>query len=192
MADMSNLGWLMAASSIIQALGMNEQGRAARMQGERQRQVAEFNALQAERQAGNVIAISQREAQEKLRLSRLMASRSLAVAAASGGGVTDPTVVHLLSLTRGEGAYQANVALYEGEAKARQLRLDAAASRVYGADAYQAGVSAERGARFAGLGALAKGGASLFAKYGMNGPGAGSGDAGLILDAGSPSFLNVG
>ena len=183
-----------AAGTIMQMMAARESGRQARIQGEQIRAKAQFNARQAEREAGTAIAISHRQAAEERRQSNLVASRALAVAAASGGGVSDPTVVRLIANARGEGAYRANVALYEGEARSRQLRVEAIAGRISGFEAEAAGASAERGAIMAGAAAAIRGGASLYAKYGMNGPGTtpgGSGDAAL-LDAGTPAFAPVG
>ena len=100
----------------------------------------------------------------------------------------DPTVVRLIANARGEGAYRANVALYEGEAKARQLRVEAIAGRISGFEAEAAGASAERGAIMAGAAAAIKGGASLYAKYGMNGP---SGDTALVSEQVAGQFSTV-
>jgi hypothetical protein len=59
-----------------------------------------------------------------------VASRALAVSAASGAGVTDPTTVRVIANARGEGAVRAATALYEGSARARQLRTEAAMGRL--------------------------------------------------------------
>jgi len=193
-AGMSSLGWLSAASTLLQVWGNLEQGRMARIQGERARYAAEFAAWQAERAGGIAIAISQRQALEEERQATLVASRALAVAAASGAGVSDPTIVRIIANARGEGAYRANVALYEGEARARELKFEAITGRIGGWEAQAEGAQRQQAYGLAGLGALARGGASLYAKYGMKGPGTtptgGSGDAALI-DAGTPGFTPV-
>lgn len=184
----AGMGWMAAAGIFIETMGLREQGRLARIQGERQQMAAEFNAWQAEKAAGVTLAISQRQAIEERRQADLEASRSLAVAAASGGGVSDPTIVRLLARTQGEGVYRANVALYEGEARARQLRFDAMLGKASGFDALAEGAGKEQAYALYGLGNLARGGASLYAKYGMGGPGTlpagtprtGSGGAALI------------
>jgi len=194
MAEFGALGWMQAAGSFLQAWGNFEQGRMARVQGERRRIAAEFDAWNAERQAGIAIAISQRQALEEERQGRLVASRALAVAAASGGGVSDPTIVRIIANARGEASYRAHVALYEGEARARELKFEAITGRIAGHELEAEGARVQGAYALAGLGALARGGASLYAKYGMNGPGTtprgGSGDAALI-DAGTPSFTPV-
>ncbi|MGH6629477.1 MAG: hypothetical protein ACREB3_07075, partial [Burkholderiales bacterium] len=114
--SLSSLAWLNLVGTGFQIWGALESGRAARIAGERARYAAQFEAWQAERQAGNAIAISQREALEQRRQADLVASRNLALAAASGGGASDPTIVRLLSNIAADGAYRAAVALYEGEA----------------------------------------------------------------------------
>lgn len=177
MASLAMLPMLRAAGSFMQAYGAFEQGRAARIAGERARYAAEFQAWQADEQGKLAIAIAQRRAMEERRQTDIMASRALAVAAASGGGVSDPTIINMLAKAKGEGAYRAQVALYEGEAKARELRLSAAASRVSGAEAVVDGIRTETGYQLSGLGSLVRGGASLYQKYGNGGP---SGDSDLI------------
>lgn len=182
MASMSQAGYLQGAGAFLQLWGNLETGRMARVQGERARVAAEFAAWQAEEQAGTAVAISQRTAAEQRRQANLVASRALAVAASSGGGASDPTVVRLISNARGEGVYRANVALYEGEAKARQLRFDAAAGRVGGYESQAAGAGLESSYAIAGLGKAATA-VSLYAKYGGSGPGltpSGHGDSRLI------------
>lgn len=180
-----NLGWLYAASSLLQMFGAREAGKMARIQGERARVAAEFAAWQAEEQAGNAIAIAQSHAREERRQAELVASRALAVAAASGAGVTDPTVVNIIARTKGEGAYRANVALYEGAARARQLRLDAAAGRVSGFDAEAEGAARGEAYAIGAIGGTAKTASdfyanSLYGKYGRGGPG--RGDEALISE----------
>ena len=166
------------AGALLEAYGARESGRAMRIQGERARVAHEFEAWQADEQAAAAIAIGQRQAAEERRKGRLSASRALAVAAASGAGVSDPTIVNLLARNEGEATYRANIAMYEAEARSRTLRLDAAAGRVTGADALTEGRSRELGQTYTGLGRLAATGASLYAKYGGKGPG--SGDEALI------------
>ena len=48
-------------------------------------------------------------------------SRATALAAASGAGVSDPTMVKILGDLEGEGAYREAVAVYQGEAQAKLL-----------------------------------------------------------------------
>lgn len=165
------LGWLQLGGSFLQMMGQQEGGRAARIEGEQRRAAAEFEAWQAEELAGQVMASAQRQALEEKRKARFDASRAIAVAAASGAGVSDPTIVNLIASAKGEGVYRAHVALYEGEAKARQLKFDAATGRLSGTQALMSGLRKEEGAALASMGTLVKGGASLYSKYGLGGPG---------------------
>lgn len=191
---MSGIGWMQAAGTLIEMWGNLEAGRTARIHGERLRAAAEFDAWQAERQGGVAIAISQRQAVEEHRQANLVASRALAVAAASGGGVSDPTIVRIIANARGEGTYRANVALYEGEARARQLRFEAITGRITGYGLEAEGAARSQAYALNALGVGVKGAASLYAKYGQNGPGTtpspGWGDNALI-DAGTPAFTPV-
>ena len=159
--------------------------------------LTEFEAAQLEQNAGQTIAASQRAAAEKRRQALLVQSRALAVAAAGGGGVgeNDTSFMNLMANTAGRGAYDSAVALYEGEDRARLMRMQATATRYEGrakgaarryegamdieagdsaADAYKTQASAYRTQAMSS--ALSLGG-SLFAKYGGGGP---SGDAALI------------
>jgi hypothetical protein len=181
MSGMGAMGWLQAAQSFTDAYNTHQQGKIAKTRLERERLYSEFRQWAAERQAGIVVAASQRTAAEELRQADLVASRALAVAAASGGGVSDPTVVDILARTRGEGVYRANVALYEGEERSRAIRISGAGGVEFNTDR-----SVMAGYNAAAAGKLARTGLSLYAKYGMNGPGAqpqtGSGDSSLIRD----------
>lgn len=165
------MGWLSLAGSFIETMGLREQGKMARIAGERQRANAEFDAWQLEEQAGEELAVSQRMAIEERRQAELAASRALAVAATSGAGVSDPSVVRLLARTQGEGAYRANVALYQGESRARQARLNAAQARITGAEALEEGHARDQAYGYAGMGRAARGALSLYARYGQHGPG---------------------
>lgn len=86
-------------------------------------------ARQLKDQAGTERATSQRQAMEERRQSRLAQSRTQALAAASGGGADDPTVVNIMANLEGEGEYRALASLYEGEEQARGLEAQAAARR---------------------------------------------------------------
>lgn len=187
MADINSLGWLQGAGGLLQAFGLFAGGQAARITGDRVVVTAQFNQRQDELDAGTAIALGQHQAMEERRQTELIASRALAVAASSGGAVTDPTIVRLIAAGRGIGAYRANVALYEGEAKARALRMQGIEGMVAGYEAQERGISTQLGRNLAGAGEVAKAGLSLYSKYGMGGPVSSKGDANLILDAGTPS-----
>src|SRR3954470_23681372 len=98
------MGWVAAAatvaSTIMQSNAQGEQKRGAELEAEyarrtaaRKKATAEFEANQLEVQAGQVVAASQRDVLDVQRVGRLAQSRARAVAAASGGGASAPTVI---------------------------------------------------------------------------------------------------
>lgn len=175
---------LAAVGTILQTKGMLDARKAAKQKGEAasaygssQRTRAEFEATQLEQQAGQAVAVGQRENLEVQRLAKLTESRALALAAASGGGASAPTVVNLIGDIAKRGAYHGAVALYNGEEKARQLTLAAASKRYEGQIAEEAGQAGELVAasesKAYGMGAgaaLLSGAGSLYEKYSRGGP----------------------
>lgn len=134
---------------------------------------AEFTAAQMERNAGQARAAAQLEAAEQERQGRLMASRALAVAAGSGAGASDPTVLNIISRNAAETAYRRSVALYQGETRAAGMEDQATATRMQGD--INAGVArSEAAAQTLGAGAtlmtsMAKN-ASLYQRFAGGGP----------------------
>ena len=192
MASMGAAGWLSLAGGLVSLMGARDAARAARTAGERSQLAAEFNAMEMERQAGISVALGQRQAMEERRQGDIAASRALAVAAASGAGVSDPTIVRLLTAHKGEGAYRAEVALYEGEERARSLRIAAISERLGGSQALEEGLDRARAYNIQGLSTIVRTGSSLYSKYGVGGPNskpAGSGDAALIYDSADVSEI---
>lgn len=141
---------------------------SSRTAAERVAVANQFQAQQARVNAGQAIAASQRDASEQRRQSALLQSRALALAAASGGGTTDPTVVNVIGNIAGEGAYRAAVSLYRGEEQARALRMEAAARDYDAAAAREGGEQRARAYRSAARSGVLKAGLSLFEKYGMS------------------------
>lgn len=136
---------LSAGGSIISA---NSQAKELRMQAD-----------QLDAQAGLKRASSQRQAIDEKRQARLAVSRGLAVAAASGGGASDPTVVNTLANIEGEGEYRALTALYNGDEEASSMEAQAAANR--------RGASAVKTAgALKAAGTILSAGAGLFDRYG--------------------------
>lgn len=179
-----------AATSIM---GGNQAAKAAQTTAARQKTESEFEAAQLEQNAGQAIASSQRDALEQQRQSRLVQSRALALASASGGAATDPTVVNLISDIAGQGAYRAGVALYQGADKARQLTMGADAKRYEGDVAIESGANKAKAYRIAGITGAFSSASTLFGKYGGGGPGAvastpGAGGSNLIIDAGTTNM----
>ena len=176
---MGGLGWMQAASSFLEIWGTHEAARMERAKGERARIAAQFNAWNSDQLASETLAASQRQALEEKRRGRYDASRALAVAAASGAAVNDPTMVRILTDAQGEAAYRAATALYEGESRARQLRIEGITGRHAGYEAEAEGASRAMGLSLQGAGRGIRAMSSLYARYGRGGPG-GSGDDALI------------
>ena len=138
-------------------------GFGAYQSGQASQAMADFEAKQLLMNANKAKAVAQRDAAEEVRQSELVQSRILAVAAASGGGASDPTVMRLIGKQAGEGAYRAALAIYKGDDKAQQLELAAKARK------YEGDLAASQGMSKA-IGAIAGAGVSLYQKYGQSGP----------------------
>jgi hypothetical protein len=107
------------------------------------------------------------------RSSRYAQSRAIALAAASGAGAGDPSVVDLVGDIEGEGEYGALSAMFEGEDRATGLEYGATLSR-------RQGQAAMTGSAISAGSTLLSGGSSWYGKYGGTGaPGAGSAFAGV-------------
>jgi hypothetical protein len=156
---------LTAAGAGMKAFGMFSQGQAGVTAANRRKTAGEFEAQQLEMNAGQSQAASQRVAFQRGQEADLMLSTLRARAAASGGGASDPTVLNLQASLMQQKAYNLAAALYEGNDKARTMRMSAAGKRYEG----DLGVSEAKAARssynFAALSSLASGGASLYEKY---------------------------
>lgn len=138
----------------------------------KKRQAAGFEAAQLTQQAGQEEAASQRTRFEEDRQGRLVQSRALALAAASGASASDPTVVKIISGIASESAYRQNLALYQGEEKARQLRLGAQADILSGEIGAAASLSQGRAVEIGAVGSALSSGSSLYARYGYGSPAA--------------------
>jgi hypothetical protein len=145
---------LQGAGGLFGAIGAYKAGKAAKLEGQRIRAEKQFEAAQARQNAGQALAVGQRDAIEQGRQNRLIQSRIQALVAAGGGGTADPTIVNLIGNTAAEGAYQAAVALYQGEDKDRSLRLLADAKEYEGFMAEQSGEDKQDAYNMQALGSL--------------------------------------
>jgi hypothetical protein len=156
------------------------------LQGFQAKQAADFQARQLDRNASNARATSQYAAENEADRAQLIASRALALAAASGGGASDPGVVSIMAKTAQEGAYRQQVALYEGESRAQAMELAADTRRYEGKVARNNGILNAAGSIFGATTTLMKGDAgneSLYKRFGMGAP-TGPGTASWGLDLG--------
>lgn len=158
-----------AVSTVGTLAGAGSQAAAAESEGKAQKAMAEYQARQLRYKAGQERASSQKQAINERRRARLAGSRARAVAAASGGGASDPTVMDILATLRGEGEYNAQSALYEGEESARGLEAQASAAEASGDYASAAAAYRAKATRRAGYmsaaGNLLSSGASFYSKY---------------------------
>ncbi len=120
-------------------------------------------ATQLDAMAGMDRASSQRTAYEQKRQARLLQSRALAVAGASGGSVSDPDVVNLMARLSGEGEFRALTALYEGEEQARSRELQADARR-------KEAKNVKKAALVTAAGKVLESGATMYTRFGNGGP----------------------
>jgi hypothetical protein len=119
---MAELGLL---ASAISAAGSIASGIASK-------NAADFQAEQQEMQGKEEFAASQREADQKRKESNYVQSRQQALAAASGGGAADPTIVRLMTQTAQQGEMNAQTSLYVGENRKRGLFDAAKGTRLTG------------------------------------------------------------
>jgi len=142
-------------------------------EGQQARAAADYRAAQMRINAGQAQAASQREALSADEQAKRIASRALAVAAASGGGASDPTVVHLIAGIAAEGSYRQALALYQGDERARAMNMQADATQYEGELAENAGMRNAIGGLVGAGAAATRGiarGQSLYEKYGGGGP----------------------
>jgi len=106
----------MAELAVLATLyGQKKAGDAAEDAGK-------VTAAELKRRADARRAAGHREAAEEQRNAELAYSRALAVAAASGGGVSDPTVVKILADLQAEGDYRVLSRLYTAEDEAQGIQ----------------------------------------------------------------------
>lgn len=167
------------ASTVMGVAGQQSQGRAAQRRAEGERQAAYYTAAQMEQRASQAEAASQLDAREEIRKAKLMQSRALALAAASGGGVVNPNVLRVLSGIAAEGELAKMTQLYKGTERARLLRMQATATRFEGDQRAEAGASAKKAANIASLSTIMSGAKSMYSagvfdtpvsKYGFANP----------------------
>lgn len=170
---------LTAASTIIGVVDSIRQGQAysaaAKVQeqaGQYRKQLAERQAQAMELQAGQERAVSQRAAIAAREKGRRVSSEAQAIAAASGAGALDPTVIGILGDLDTETEIRTLTALYEGEETAKGLEYGALLERAGGEGqlyAARAGAAASRAAAGRSYlragGTILSGGAGLYDKY---------------------------
>lgn len=174
MGDPLTVG-LAVGGTLLSAYGQIQQGQAADAMGKANQQSAEFSAKQMEINAGQERASAQRKMLEEGRKKNMALSRAQAVAAASGGGTLDPSIVDIMGDLEAEGEYNKRAALFEGEQRAQDLESGAMVQRYQGSMSRMAGKAEKKSSYVAAAGSLFKGGGqvgdsdafkSLMDKYG--------------------------
>lgn len=137
---MAPLGPVLAAVSAVAGLaGTLMSANAERDAGKSEAMARQMEARALERKAAEDRAAAQREAIRRSKESELANSRAQALAAASGGGATDKTVLDLMAGAAEEGEYQTQAAIYEGESRGRGLESQAEIERFKAQRARKAG-----------------------------------------------------
>lgn len=164
---LSGVGTIMQYSA-QKAAGKAAQQQAA-MQAEQIRQQSEMEARANEVRAGEERSTAQRLASEARRVARIKQSRALAVAAASGAGTVDPTIINIIGGLGEEGRYNADSELFKGEDSAKYREWLAQAGRVSGRNqanmALYGGAVAKKSYDSAAMSTLVQGGASMYSIY---------------------------
>lgn len=150
---------LVALPLALTAIGGAAQAGGTILSANSQANEYRLQAGQLDTQAGAERATSQRRAMEERRQARLVGSRAQALAAASGGGADDPSVVNAIAGIEGEGEYRALTALYEGNDAAAGLEAEAVARRRAAKDVKTAGLIKAGGT-------ILSAGSSLYDRYG--------------------------
>jgi hypothetical protein len=124
-------------------------------------QAAEIQKRSLEAKAAEERAAAGREAQEKRKEGELLKSRQVALAASSGGGTANPTILDILGDTESRTSYLANSAVYGGEQRAAGLKDQANfgtwQAKTQAASSKAKGDAAFSGSLLEGFGAAAEG-----------------------------------
>lgn len=139
------------AGTAMSALGARNAGIAAN-------QESEYRAQEEQVQAGQALASSQRQQVEDIRQMRLVESRGQAVAAASGAGALDPSVMDIMGDLETQGRYKSAVAGYEGQDSAANLNDKANLDLFSGSQSQSAG-------NIKAISTVMSGASSLYNKY---------------------------
>lgn len=168
------MAWVPAAMAVVSTVmsikGAQDAGKGAANSAAEDQASLDYQAAQDRVNAGQAMAVAERDAAEQRRQGDYAQSRAIALLAASGGGgVTDPGAVTLLANNAGEIAYRSAVALYKGEDEARALNIKANAEEFGGINVMQGGLDRQKAYNTQAFGDLLKGSSTLYDKYGSKG-----------------------
>lgn len=160
---MSGMG---IAGSIVQSVGTNMGATGQYLEGKSRESTAYAEAGQLERNASQLKAQGQFEGEEELRKSRLIQSRIIAVAGASGASVLDPTVLNIIGINAAEGGLAAATRRYNAESKAKDMEYQAQIRRQEGKAHAKAARWAAGGTAVSGFGSSMVSGSSFISGSG--------------------------
>jgi hypothetical protein len=142
----------------VSAVGTLVQTAGALRAGQDADRAAKFDAAVKEQEAQRQRAVGQREMLQERQKKDLAQSRLQALAASSGGGATDASVIDLMEGIETQGEVNSLMKMWAGENTARGYEDAAMAARLKG--------QAEKtGSRYKAAGTLLSGAGDLFSKY---------------------------
>jgi hypothetical protein len=161
---MAGIGAIMGiASSAVGMMGSIAQAKAMKEQ-------AKAENMQLGMQAAEEMAVASRDSQAKGKEGRILLSRQQAVAAASGGGATDPTVLELAGDIGRETNVQKRELMRQGKEKARNLEYKQKVNTWSAKQNAKMTILGGIGNMIGGIGQGIGGLAGAFGKYGGSGP----------------------
>ena len=98
-------------------------------------QNANFEAKQLKEQANREVGLAGERAAKVARDAKLANSRNLAVAAASGAGAADPTVLKIMGDVEAQGVHNSLTEMYKGFSRKADLLTEANVRKIGGANA---------------------------------------------------------
>lgn len=156
---------LQVGSTILSASSNVARGRAAVAIGAKRKALSDFEAQQLEDSAIESRGTGMRGAADAALKTGQVNSETLARAAASGAGASDPTVMNIIARTAGEGSYRQALAMYEGEAQARLDVLRGAGLRYQGQNYEADAATAANQSNLGALNTVLSGGDRMLSMY---------------------------
>jgi hypothetical protein len=153
------MDWVSVGATALQTHSQIQAGKAAAHQAELLARQREKDALAAQVEAQQVAA-------QERKKSRYLRSRALAVAGASGAGVSDSTITNILTGIDTEGEMNALNALWSGDQTAQAYRAGARMARAEGKAAKRAGYLGGAVTALRGGMEFAEDNPTFFKKYG--------------------------
>ena len=142
------------AGGVLTAKGQIDAGRAAEAQGKAEQRIAQFNALQKEREAKSRVEAAGLEEERVAKKQKIFQAEQRVRFAKSGITVGEGTELDFLVETAGEFATERALTLRQGLVESSQLKGQAKILRAQGALAKSLGKAAKRSSRFKAAGTI--------------------------------------